>query len=126
MKVTICISFHFPKYKEFLLGIGFFYLLSLGLKINPPSCIYYYLCCTYFSPKFPWLDFFNFFKILAFSDILISVRRPFRKTSTIPTYHGNSRKRIYLKDTTKNSIAIMRTSSVTNIEFSNSNYLILI
>ena len=65
-------------------------------------------------------------KILSFSYTLISVRRSSRKTSTIPTYHGNSKKRLFLKDTTKNSITAMETSSLINTEFGSWNYASLI
>ena len=49
-------------------------------------------------------------KILTFSYTLLNVRRPSRKYSVIPTYHGNSRKRFRLKDTTKNFIKTMEIS----------------
>ena len=56
--------------------------------------------------------------ILTFSYTLLSVRRPSRKT-TIPTYHGNSKKRFHLKDTTKSST--MDISSLLNTDLGNLN-----
>ena len=49
--------------------------------------------------------------------MLLSVRTPSRKTSTILTYHGNSRKRLDLKDTATNSIKTMETSSLLNTDY---------
>ena len=58
-------------------------------------------------------------KILTFSYTLLSVRRPIRKTSVIPTYHSKSRERLHLKDNTKNSIKIMEISSLLNTDLGN-------
>ena len=41
--------------------------------------------------------------------------------STIPNYHGNSKKRFHLKGTTKNSIKAMDVSSRLNTELGNLN-----
>ena len=41
--------------------------------------------------------------------------------STIPTYHGNSKERFYLKGTTKNSIKIIGISSLLNTGLGKSN-----
>ena len=41
--------------------------------------------------------------------------------STIPTYHGNSKKRFHLKNTTKNSIKIADISRLLNTELGNLN-----
>ena len=46
--------------------------------------------------------------------------------STIPTYHGNSKKRFDLKDATKSSIQTVDTSSLLNTDLGNLNDLRLI
>ena len=43
----------------------------------------------------------NIPKVLAFSYTLVILKRLSRMTSTISIFHGISRKRFYLKDTTK-------------------------
>ena len=52
--------------------------------------------------------------------ILLSVRRPSKKTTT-PTYHSNSKKRFDLKDTNKSSIKTMDVSSMLNTDLGNLN-----
>ena len=46
---------------------------------------------------------------------------PSTKTSTIPTYLDNPKKRFHLKDTTKNSIETMEVSSLLNTDLGNIN-----
>ena len=64
-------------------------------------------------------------KILTFSYTLLRVRKPFPKDygSTIPTYHGNSKIRFYLKDTTITSTKTMDISSLLNTDLDNLNEL---
>ena len=69
----------------------------------------------------------NFFRSIDASTFPLGfLRRPSRKTTTIPTYHGNSMIRFRLKDTTKNSFKTMDISSLLNIDLGNLNDSILI
>ena len=67
-------------------------------------------------------------KILNFSYKLLSVLRLSRKIycSTTPTYHDNSKKRFYLKDTAKNTIKTWNISNLLNTDLGNLNDLRLI
>ena len=51
---------------------------------------------------------------------LLSVRRRSRKT-TIPTYHGNLKKKLHLHNTTNSSIKTMDVSSLLNTDLGNLN-----
>ena len=74
----------------------------------------------YFSPKFFLLIDL---KIFTFSYTWVSSRIS-RKTSFIPTYHGNSKKRIQLKDTAEKFIKTMEISINTDLHDLNNSSLI--
>ena len=59
--------------------------------------------------------------ILTFSYTLLSVRRPPKTTSVIPTYHGNSMKRFHLKLTAKNPIQTIQISSLVDTDLDSLN-----
>ena len=59
------------------------------------------------------ISLLDYFKHLNFLIYITSVGRRFRKTSAIPTYHEDSRKKVNLKHTPKNSIKTMQNSTLT-------------
>ena len=70
--------------------------------------------CLCFPPIF-LTDYFKDFHFLIY---IIQCQETFKKDyfSTISTYHGNSKKRFHLKDTTKNPIKTMDISSLLNTD----------
>ena len=123
---TVIISFQ----SEALFCYLLIYLLVFkyfGKLIGKPKLYPGYLCKrktfrSYGESKIP-LSFLYLiiFKKLIFSYTLPSAGKPFRKTTAIPTYRVNLRKRFHLKDTTKTSIKTMKSSSLRNTDLGNCN-----